>query len=795
MTIKINDIHIHAFRGIPDYTLPLEGKNLLLKGDNGTGKSSFIDAFEFFFTGTIKHLEGTQGLSLKRHAANIKFEPSELCVALTMNPGQITLKRTLTDEPLPSQAMMSYFNNANKGTFILRRAQMLEFIEAKPRDRFSALSNIMGLAHLDEIELNLMKIRDAAKAELNSSNQQKNELYCELSKALNFKVTGLDDALTTLNDLLKSKCLPKLDSLNDIMNYCEKTLQSSKLHGTAEKAQPIERMMNLADKDPFSEDLGERIKAFNDDFNSFRKERLYDKMEYMELLSTGKKIIIDEKRNACPLCGQQMDIHLVLDAIEKRLETLAGLSELASNLRKTLPRIIDTMSEIKSEIKALQTQLKNDADFASEKTRLDESLAKFESLMQSIKTVESFKNEIPYALYLSISLEINVIFRDVSLKCAKKIDELALSAKDTDVISVATTLVQIKNIVDGIIKNEKELLKRNTRHILTDGLFTIFSDIKKEEVQKAYDFIKNDIQQYYSMLHPNDICKNIDLSVEFGKRASTTIQIDVFGTDEDPRALSSEGHLDSLGLCIFLAFVNKFNADCSLLILDDVVTAIDCNHREKICDLLFSKFNDKQLVITTHDEIWYEQLRNYQRTYGIDGNFKNMIITNWDLINGPAIKPYRPRWEKIQEKINDGDKSVGNEGRQYLEWLLEKLCDVTKAPVPYNISKKYEVWELLPSVEKRLYALIQDEDYKSKVTSAFKELNKTLPMGNLLSHYSLLLDQVSLSEVKHFCESVHDLHNVFLCPSCETFIAYYPTPRELRCEYHRCTTPMKIKTN
>jgi len=112
MQLRINKIHIHAFRGIPDYELGLEGKNLLIKGDNGTGKSSFIDAFEFFFTGTLRALEGTQGLSLKRHAVNVKFDPSDLSVALTLSPGQVTLKRTLAEEPTPSENTADYFGEA-----------------------------------------------------------------------------------------------------------------------------------------------------------------------------------------------------------------------------------------------------------------------------------------------------------------------------------------------------------------------------------------------------------------------------------------------------------------------------------------------------------------------------------------------------------------------------------------------------------------------------------------------------------------------------------------------------------
>ncbi len=71
--------------------------------------------------------------------------------------------------------------------------------------------------------------------------------------------------------------------------------------------------------------------------------------------------------------------------------------------------------------------------------------------------------------------------------------------------------------------------------------------------------------------------------------------------DEDPRGFNSEGHLDSLGLCIFLAFVKHFNAGFPLMVLDDVVSSIDARHRSHICDLPLEEFSDYQLFVTTHD--------------------------------------------------------------------------------------------------------------------------------------------------------------------------------------------------
>lgn len=54
---KITSINIAGIRGIKDLlVLNLKKKSILLYGDNGSGKSSITDAFEWFYYDRIGHL-------------------------------------------------------------------------------------------------------------------------------------------------------------------------------------------------------------------------------------------------------------------------------------------------------------------------------------------------------------------------------------------------------------------------------------------------------------------------------------------------------------------------------------------------------------------------------------------------------------------------------------------------------------------------------------------------------------------------------------------------------------------
>jgi recombinational DNA repair ATPase RecF len=155
--MNVKSIKINAFRGIPQMEMDLQGKNLLLQGENGTGKSSFIDAIEFFFTGKIEHLPGKQSVSLKKYACHVNFEPEDLKIEMKINPDGIIIERTLNSFSTYPSPLENEFKIAENGRFILRRSQILNFIESAPAERYKFLGNILGIDKLEKTEKEFLK--------------------------------------------------------------------------------------------------------------------------------------------------------------------------------------------------------------------------------------------------------------------------------------------------------------------------------------------------------------------------------------------------------------------------------------------------------------------------------------------------------------------------------------------------------------------------------------------------------------------------------------------------------------
>lgn len=141
---------------------------------------------------------------------------------------------------------------------------------------------------------------------------------------------------------------------------------------------------------------------------------------------------------------------------------------------------------------------------------------------------------------------------------------------------------------------------------------TLYGDLLgyKLELEKArITGIEAKAAEYYRAINNHDDDHEQIETLAFEKLTeSYRIKItNVDGSLLDAFAVLSEGHLRALGLSILLAMAEKNNFP--LIVFDDVVNAIDTDHRSNIIDLFF---NDNylrriQMVVTTHDRLFWER--------------------------------------------------------------------------------------------------------------------------------------------------------------------------------------------
>ena len=169
--------------------------------------------------------------------------------------------------------------------------------------------------------------------------------------------------------------------------------------------------------------------------------------------------------------------------------------------------------------------------------------------------------------------------------------------------SVAKVVIASKDLQDDVTNSG----------ILIDLLEDLEQEIRAEikvQSEKVIESISKDIESMWATLHPGDTIDNVRLSVPQDEDKAIDVVLKFHGLDQDsPRLTLSEGYRNSLGLCIFLAMAKQVDDKERPLFLDDVVVSLDRNHRGMIQGLLEQEFNDRQVVIFTHDRDWYTELR------------------------------------------------------------------------------------------------------------------------------------------------------------------------------------------
>ena len=151
-------------------------------------------------------------------------------------------------------------------------------------------------------------------------------------------------------------------------------------------------------------------------------------------------------------------------------------------------------------------------------------------------------------------------------------------------VSVKDNMKKIKSNKIKLQKNNFELVKKIKQHFKhrTDSFF-----------KALYKEIENDFITYYKYLNEDESNFSANIKEHTG---SVGLKVDFYERGiHPPHALHSEGHQDSMGICLFLALMKKIKGDnFSIALLDDVMMSVDIGHRRKLAQLLREQFSNTQ---------------------------------------------------------------------------------------------------------------------------------------------------------------------------------------------------------
>ena len=162
MTDRIKRLAIHNFRGATqplDLSFDVSKPLVLVFGENGTGKSTIVDAMECAGNGSTAFLDGWKLGKGKRKEAFIPAIGKSLTdVKIDLVFGVQTYNATLNTKGL------KLCNSPDRpSTKVLRRKLLQAFIDADPAQRYKEVASFLNIPQIETSETSLRKAYKGGK--------------------------------------------------------------------------------------------------------------------------------------------------------------------------------------------------------------------------------------------------------------------------------------------------------------------------------------------------------------------------------------------------------------------------------------------------------------------------------------------------------------------------------------------------------------------------------------------------------------------------------------------------------
>jgi len=765
----LSNLSVQYFRGIADQQnidFNKKGKVVILYGENGTGKSSFVNALEYLFKGKLEFL--------KSKSIDKKQKPEFHCgidedweIKLTFNGNRYALRNSTgldTDKNLKKiiKNDKSFFENTS---FILNRKKLLEFIDAGEGERFNSISKLCGFDDVEPIQKTFNQTEKHYKESLNQENKKLTHVENEILSILD--INNSDEINIKINENLSKLDKELIDENTDLRDYLENFDITSEIHLIKRNINEFNNVYSSLEINHLEEILDEILH----DYSQTGMESFSFIKQSKDLLNQSLAFINSNNQDTCPICERELNEEILnsiserISSFEDKLKSLTQRENEINRFKQKIEKNINVFNRIIS-------ILRNINHLDEEIKYIEKCKTDFSNLSNDISNLINFKLS-PMDLKGKYDLNIDEKFEELN----EKINNLCEKENDDNY----SKLKNIKKCIEKLIEyNEiKEKIPQiNSKYELSSNLKQQFNEAKENYINNLIDEVEKDVDRFYNFIHEDDEISSVDMTLNGASKLR--FYINSFGQHADPRSFSSEGHLDSLGICIFLALMKKHNP-LNFIVLDDVITSVDLTHKDKIARLITSEFKHYKILITTHNPLWAEQLQRICEGYG--RNYEILQITNWQLGIGPNIKNHDNNSETIMKYLDDYEyNAAANTSRRFLEYLLSTFCE--NHSVNLKIKEKYTAGDLKSPVEIKSKEIVKETNLEEYLNYLWKEFNLYDYVGNKLSHHNKEAYFLTGPEVVPFCELVIELNKALNhCIDCKykSELIFDNTTNEINC--------------
>ena len=761
------NLTVKSFRGV-NHELSLQLGNItVLKGENGTGKSSFVNAIEYLFSKDLAFLKN-KTIDTNKAAFNWAGGKNNAKIELKFkNKKYVRFENSKRENSSIFDDILknTYVKNAS---FILNRKKLLNFIDGTQGDRYKAIMELCGIDKIDKTQSAISSSKSTISKELKNTTKIYDNKLSELSVLVNgTPKLNLDECINETNNHLINCGKNPIDKDTDIENYIN-DLDLSDMGVILSKLNDFNQLCNKISFLDFEMKLGNALNEYED----MASENLKTSQSLLKTLKTSFDFIELTQTDKCPVCESDINTSEILTQLTGKIDDINKNNSSFNNWKTNINSLIKDLDIQYDNCKNLNIMI-DDLN-----KLIGNVLPNFE-----YESLENLKND------LVEFLEFNKVPNDFYTVNFKPLENEISSIKklliDWQSSQNVDDLANIYNILFKIKEIKEIQLKINVlskRSDVASKTFEVFTKSKEKFINDMISEIREDIKTYYEFIHGDELISSPDIQLSGSKLVD--VYLNSFGENVDSRSYASEGHLDTLGICIFLAFNKKFN-EIPLIVFDDVLTTVDLPHKERVGRLIVDKLVNHQFIITTHSSLWSEQLKRL--CIDSDRYISIYEFIDWSLEEGPiTAKPLEieQKIDKYLDNKHQDFKAAGNAARRYLEYTLTQICITNNIKVPIN--DRYDVGTLFDEVKNHTERVVEGTSVEPFYKKVWSEINRTKYIANILSHYNKESDSLPKNDVVKFCNDVINLNHAYKCDCGKSLLKLDSRSHKLICSNPKC---------
>jgi len=768
MPKRIEKLSLAGFRGatVP-VDIPFEPAKpiTLIFGENGSGKSTIIDALDFVCNkefGSIVEKSGTNPKD--QYVVSLKSAAKDLRVTLKINgepqPWVATLERGL-----PSVSGKDHAPRAR----ILRRSQILKIINERPADRYKALEGFIALPGIESSEQALRDCIQGIKGDFENATRAKTQSEASLSDSWRDEGKPGTDFLTWAKERGKADAsvlrasVASLGEIQDALATAQRAVDSWGLS-----------LKDRNEKEGRFQKAEQAVKAL---------EAAAKESDLIDLLKDAQKYLPHAIRpEECPLCERPgVEVASLLNRIAVRLAEM--------NRTALLKTALDTSK--KAYETALTTNTNDRATLILSAWTLAGALSK--SSVPEVIALHLDWLKFPNMKAATSPSDTDEVFREAqTLQISAKACLDPLKKRREAETRALNQLGMIQRGVASVQENTKKAEDSEAQQKRAQAVLKVIEKRRKDFTDKILADISKEVGDLCEVIHPGEGVKvRFFLNPSF--RNSLESSAEFAGVkDVPPQAYYSESHLDTIGVCIFMALAKRFGGGDEIVVLDDVVTSVDAPHMERFMDLLISQASHfGQLIVATHYRPWLERFRHAR---GPSASVQLLRLGPWSLTRGIRHGRIKVAVEELKDAVAADPfdrQAVASKAGIFLESLLDQLTLLYKCRMPRVPEPDYTLGELMGGFGKGLRTALKSVVHadgkppkETSITAMLDDIDTFNWIRNQVGgHWNFKGFDVPDADVAKYAQRITDLAEVLICVGCGSL----PTKNRGESHWHcRC---------